>query len=218
VTYTAFDDSWSEGGTQPTSIVHTLQSTDLAYDSVGMCVEYNADTGACSTRVANPGATVAVNITDNDVNALTVTPASGTVSVNESTASVADTFTLALSSAPLGSVTVTFGINAVDIAVSPSAVTFTAVNYNAPVTVSVFAANNFIAQAKPYTVAITAAAAGVYADYTMSAATIVTATVADDDYLGILTSVSSQSIGEQESNGFSYTVVLRYAHYHASVG
>jgi autotransporter-associated beta strand protein len=118
VTVTAIDDSSAEG-VHTGSVSHVVTSPDTNYNGIS---------------VPN----VSVSITDNDVSSFVRTPAA--LSLNKNATS---TFTVVLSSQPTTDVVFALTSSSITNAtVSPSALTFTNLNWNIPQTVTVTGVNN----------------------------------------------------------------------------
>ena len=139
---------------------------------------------------------VVVSVTDDDRAGVEVSATS--LSVTEQGAS--GSYTVELLSAPDGTATVTATSDNPDVMVSPSTLTFTADNWDQPVTVTVTAGSD--PDAADETATIRHAVSGYDA-----AADPVVVSVTDDDRAGVEVSATSLSVTEQGASG-SYTVEL----------
>ncbi|MCW2950717.1 MAG: hypothetical protein JWN41_1730, partial [Thermoleophilia bacterium] len=152
VTATAVDDHTVEGGPTGTPEPHTIS----------MSVDPSSDAGYLGTTIPDADLTVA----DNDVAELTITPTTP-LTVKEATpATLADraTFDVKLTAQPSADVTVTFANPESQLTV-PTAVTFTAADWNTPQTVTVEAHDDSVAEAAPQTATITAAITSPESDF-----------------------------------------------------
>lgn len=114
VTVTAVDDSIAQG-THTATTTHTASSADVNYNGISV-------------------ASVVTTVTDNDTAGITV----GALSGNTNEQAATGTFTVVLTSQPTADVTI--GVTSDDTSegtVSPSSLTFTALNWNVPQTVTV---------------------------------------------------------------------------------
>jgi hypothetical protein len=164
VTVSAVDDAAVEG-THGGNITHTPASTDPVYGSV---------------RASLP-----VTITDNDLGLAVVQTGTGT-SVNEKPAPAAadqDTFSLALGSAPAQNVVVHLSPDT-QLSVSQLTVTFTPANWKVPKSITVVAANDFVAQpVNPYTRSIAISTTSSDTAYN-GLSTSLPVSILDDDVAG----------------------------------
>jgi CSLREA domain-containing protein len=115
VTVTATDDHRVEGA-HTGSIAHTVSSSDMNYNAMGL-------------------ATLIPAITDNDSFGISVTQSSGSTNVIEG--STADTYDVVLLSEPAANVTIHVADND-QVGVDPETLTFTAGNWNSPQTIAVY--------------------------------------------------------------------------------
>ena len=140
---------------------------------------------------------VTVTVTDDDTQALTLSAASATIGEASSS-----TYTVKLATQPTGTVTVALSSNDTTAAsVSPSSLTFTTSDWNTPQTVTVAGVNDNDATGESVTIS-NSASGGDYGSVSSS----FTATMTDDDAVGITQSATSGTIGE--ANTGTYTVVL----------
>ena len=149
--------------------------------------------------------TLPVTVTDDDTAAVVLSPASITVNEGDTTGV---TYTVKLSHAPAGAVTVTIGGHSgTDLSISGTALTvnqlsFTALNWSAAQTVTVKADNDDNAVSESLTLTHTPSGGG----YTTAADLPVTVT--DDDSAAIVLSESALTVTEGDDTGDSYTVKL----------
>ena len=183
LTFTA--DNWD----QPVTVTVTAGSDPDAADETAMIRHAVSGYDAA----ADP---VVVSVTDDDRAGVEVSATS--LSVTEQGAS--GSYTVELLSAPDGTATVTATSDNPDVMVSPSTLTFTADNWDQPVTVTVTAGSD--PDAADETATIRHAVSGYDA-----AADPVVVSVTDDDQAGVEVSATSLSVTEQGASG-SYTVEL----------
>ena len=149
--------------------------------------------------------TLPVTVTDDDTAAVVLSPASITVNEGDTTGV---TYTVKLSHAPAGAVTVTIGGHSgTDLSVSGTALTgkqlsFTALNWSAAQTVTVKADNDDNAVSESLTLTHTPSGGGY------STAADLPVTVTDDDSAAIVLSESALTVTEGDDTGVSYTVKL----------
>ena len=149
--------------------------------------------------------TLPVTVTDDDTAAVVLSPASITVNEGDTTGV---TYTVKLSHAPAGAVTVTIGGHSgTDLSVSGTALTgnqlsFTALNWSAAQTVTVKADNDDNAVSESLTLTHTPSGGGY------STAADLPVTVTDDDSAAIVLSESALTLTEGDDTGVSYTVKL----------
>ena len=142
-------------------------------DAGAVTVTLMADTADPATYALDRPSeiTATVIVTDDDTRGVTLSTASLTVAEGGT-----DTYTVVLSSAPTGPVTVTPSSDNTDVTLSPMTLTLTATNWNAAQTVMVTAAQD--GDLSDDHASITHAVAG--ADYASETAAAVTVTVTDD--------------------------------------
>ena len=149
--------------------------------------------------------TLPVTVADNDTAAVVLSPASITVEEENATGT---TYTVKLSHAPAGAVTVTItGHDSTALTISGTALTgnqltFTASNWSAAQTVTVKADNDDNAASESLKLTHTPSGGGY------SAAADLTVTVTDDDTAVIVLSESALTLTEGDDTGVSYTVKL----------
>ena len=149
--------------------------------------------------------TLPVTVTDNDSAAVVISPASITVEEGNDTGT---TYTVKLSHAPAGTVTVTItGHDSTALTISGTALrndtlTFTASNWDTAETVTVKADNDANATSESLTLTHTPSGGGY------STAADLPVTVTDDDSAAIVLSESALTLTEGGDTGDSYTVKL----------
>ncbi|MFH1378460.1 MAG: hypothetical protein ABIH86_06890 [Planctomycetota bacterium] len=132
-----------------------------------------------------------VSVVDDDVAGWLVSPLS--LSVSEGGA--AQTVSVCLISEPISDVVVSIGGGSGELTLSPSVLTFTSINWNSPVSVSVSAVNDMICEpTEVYTLTLTATSTAH--GYDSLSDTFVAATVIDNDPAGWLVSPLSLSVTE----------------------
>ncbi|MCW2829787.1 MAG: hypothetical protein JWP31_479 [Aeromicrobium sp.] len=164
VTVSAVQDAVDEASPQTSTILHTSASTDASYDA------------------SHPVPSVQVAVTDNDTSSVLVSTTS--VSVSEAGAT-STTYGVSLGSEPVGTVTVTPATVGGQVTVS-GPLTFDSTNYATVQNVTVTAVNDDDAEANPHTATITnAVASSTDAFYPSVTAASVTASIADNDVVGV---------------------------------
>lgn len=191
VTVTAVNDSTAEGAHQAT-VTHTTISADPSYNAITV-------------------SSVQAAISDNDVAGVILSESGGATAVTEGGA--ADTYTVVLTSRPLGDVTVTVDPDAQTDAGagagSPLQLTFTQDNWNAAQTVTLTATNDDIAEA-PQTSSIAHSVTSADSLYDGISAASVTATVTDNDTAGVVITQSGGTTAITEGGVTdTYTIVLQ---------
>lgn len=188
VTVSAVNDSIAEGS-ETATISHTASSTDGNYHGVSV-------------------SGVSVTITDNDTAGVTVTTSGGSTSVSES--GTTDTYTIQLSSQPTSTVTIALATSTADVLLSTTTIQFTESTWSTPVTVTVSAANDAIAEGTE-SVTISHTVAANDAAYNAISADSVTVSVTDNDTAGttITESSSTTEVNEAGATQDSYTIVLQ---------
>ena len=149
-----------------------------------------------------------VTVNDNDTAAVVLAPASITVGEGSATGI---SYTVKLSHAPSGSVTVTIGghtgtaLNITGTTLNASGqLTFTSANWNTAQTVTVKADQDGNAVSESHTLTHTPSGGG----YSTVTAAALAVTVADDDSTAIVLSETSLTVTEGDDVGDSYTVKL----------
>ncbi|HVP09621.1 MAG TPA: hypothetical protein VMV94_00345, partial [Phycisphaerae bacterium] len=141
----------------------------------------------------------------NDVAGVTITESDSSTDVTEG--GTTDTYTVVLTSQPIADVTV--GISADgNTTLSPTTLLFTSLNWSVPQTVSVTAADDFVAQG-PRSSTISHSAASADTSYSGIVIASVTASVTDNDVAGVTIIESDGSTDVTEGGATdTYTVVL----------
>ena len=184
VTVTAVDDASQEGSPHTGSITHTAVSTDTNYDGISI-------------------ASVTANIADNDTAGVTInTP----VAVTEGDNTVGDSYNVVLTSEPTADVTISFNGGG-QLNNSPDLV-FTALNWNTPQDVTVFAVDDSVAEGT-HVGTVTHTAASTDGNYNGIQIDDVTATITDNDFAGVTITESDGTTDVSEGGATdSYDVVL----------
>ncbi len=173
-------------------------------------IAYTIATGAATSSDANysgrDAADVSVTNVDDDTAGITVSPTSGLTTTE---AGGAASFTVVLNSKPTANVSIGISSsNTGEGTVSTSLLTFTAANWNAPQTVTVTGANDFVDDGNVSYSIVTAAAASADANYNGRNAADVSATNTDDDTAGITVSPTSGLVTTEAGGTASFSVVL----------
>jgi len=146
-------------------------------------------------------ANVAATISDNDTVGTSIVQAGGTAVTEDGTG---DTYTIALTSQPTGSVTLTPTPDA-QLTVTPPTLSFNAANWAAPQTVTVSAVNDTVTEGTHNGVITHAASGG---DYNGVSIMSVTATIADNDTATLSSVGVVQAEGNSGTNPMQFTVQL----------
>lgn len=150
-------------------------------------------------QVPIEGGTVTVNVTDDDVAGVTLTPTALTVLEGGS-----ENYSVVLSSKPSGDVTVDVSSDNADVTVSPESLTFTPATWEVLQTVEVTAAQDADGDADTATLAHSVRGYGDLAD-----GGVVAVTVSDDDTAGIRLPPTALTVREGETG--TYPVSLTTA-------
>lgn len=186
VTITATDDSVASG-THDCVISLLTSSSDYSYNSIAM--------------------TQNVTITDNDTAGVSVTASGGSTNITEGSST--DSYTLVLTSKPLGSdVTITATSDA-DCTVATSPLTFGGTSWNVPQTVTVTAVDDSLAEGS-HSCTITHTTSALEASgYNALSVSSIVATVTDDDSAGVtIVEAGGSTTVTTSGTTDSYTVVL----------
>lgn len=183
ITISAVDDLIADG-TQPCAITITR--------SGGTATEF--------ASAANP-ANVAVNVTDDDVSGVSITPTLVSVTEGGATAS----YSVVLQSEPTGDVSIAVSGDAQATA-TPASLLFTPADWNVAQTVTVTAVDDAVAEGA-HTATITHAASG--ADYDGIAVASVSVDIADNDAPGFLVTPVAGLVTTEAGGTASFTVVLQ---------
>ncbi|QXE85498.1 S8 family serine peptidase [Geomonas nitrogeniifigens] len=173
--------------------------------AVNDAVAQGAHTGTITHRASGGGydavviSSVTASITDNDIAGVVINPT--TVSVTEGGATA--TYTVALASQPLATVTITATPDS-QVTVDKAALTFTTSNWNVAQSVTVTAVNDAVAQGA-HTGTITHRASG--GGYDAVVISSVTASITDNDIAGVVITPTTVSVTEGGATA-TYTVAL----------
>ena len=190
LTFTA--DNWN---TSQTVTVTATQDADAVADEPVVLTHIVSGGGYEGVTAAQ----VEVTITEDDTAGVTISTAALEVQEGDE-----ETYTAVLTSQPTADVTVAIQVpEDTDIAVAPSALTFTAANWNTPQTVAVTAAHDDDAVADEPVVLTHTVSGG---DYEGLAAANVEVTITEDDIPSVTISATALTISE--GNEEIYTVAL----------
>ena len=160
----------------------------------------SADTGYNALAVAN----VVVNITDNDIAGITVSPT--TIAATEGGAT--GSFTVVLTSQPSADVSIALAPDA-QATISTGTLTFTSANWNVAQTVTVTAVDDGFVEGAHVATITTAAAVSADAAYNGINAADVTVNITDNDAVGVAAVQSGGTTNLSESGlADTFTVVL----------
>ena len=189
----------------PQTITLTIVNDKVDEDGETIIFTLSNPTGGAQLPSGATSLPVTTTIEDNDTRGVTVSPTSLTV-----TEGMMADYTVVLTSQPTaGSVTVTVGGVSGDVSVSPTSLTFTAMNWNTAQTVTVSAAEDDDAvNDEDVTLTHTVAATGTGTDYgSVTAADSVTVMITDDDK-SIFSVIGPETVGEGGETA-TYTVSLK---------
>jgi hypothetical protein len=187
VTITGADDAIADGNQQYTIVTAAAVSADPAYLGVN----------------AND---VSVTNIDNDSAGFIVTPTSGLTTTE---AGGQATFTVVLTSQPLAGVTI--GLSSSDTTegtVSPSSLTFTIANWNAPQTVTITGVDDAVADGNQLYTIVTAAATSADPSYAGLNPANVSVANTDNDTAGITVTPTSGLQTTEAAGKATFTIVL----------
>jgi hypothetical protein len=184
VTVTAVDDLVTEPSPHPGIVLHTMASADLDFNAVAV-------------------SDVTVDITDNDIPGVTVTPTA--LSVTEGGAG--SSFDVVLDSVPGADVTISFTEPG---QLDPMGnVTFTPANWNTPQTITVNAFQDFIMEgAHSTTITLDTSSAAPAYDTGMLTIADVAVDIADDDFAGVLLAPATGLTGAEGGPNVPYAMSL----------
>ncbi|MBA3542622.1 MAG: calcium-binding protein, partial [Deltaproteobacteria bacterium] len=187
ITVTGQDDNLADGNQVYSIITADATSTDAGYNNL-------------------PLADVELTNTDNDTAGITVTPIMNLVT-DEGGAQA--TFTIVLNSQPTADVTIALSSSdTTEGTISPTAVTFTTTDWNAPQTVTITGQNDDVADGnQPYTI-ITAAAASTDTGYATRNADDVSVTNNDNDSANIIVAPTTGLVTTEAGAQATFTIVL----------
>jgi hypothetical protein len=164
----------------------------------------HAVSGADYGSVTAPGVTV--TISDNDSAGISVTPSAGLVTTQAGSSA---TFTVMLATQPTADVGIALSSNApTEGSVSPSALSFTAANWNLAQTVTVTGVDDAVVDGDVAYHVITAAATSADANHAGVDATDVALSNRDDDGASLRIADVSLAEGDASSTTFVFTVAL----------
>jgi large repetitive protein len=188
VTITGVNDDIADGNQTYNVVTAAAVSTDAAYMGV------------------DPANVTGVVNTDNDSAGITVTPVLG---ISTTEAGGTATFTVVLNSMPSADVTIAISSSdTTEGTVSPAGLTFTAMNWNAPQTVTVTGVNDDIADGnQPYNI-VTAAAVSTDMQYAGIDAANVVLSNTDNDSAGITVTPTTGLVTTEGGGTATFTVVL----------
>ncbi len=197
----------------PASLTFTTSNWSVAQTGTVSAAEDDDAANDNATLSADPSGggygdladgTLPVTVTDDDVAGagLTLAPESLTIAEGES-----GTFTVALTAAPTGTVTVVISSNHDEVSVDPSSLTFTTSNWAAAQTGTVSAAedNDAVNDSATLTADPSGGGYGDLADGTLPV------TVTDDDAAGAGLTLAPESLTIAEGESGTFTVVLAAA-------
>lgn len=155
-------------------------------------VEAPHPASAITVAVASPDADfnafvvpdIAVNVTDNDIPGVTVTPVGGTNDVDE-TGPTTDTFDVVLDAQPTLDVVLTLATADGETTTSVPSLTFTSANWNLPQSVTVTAVDDVVAEPNPHTGLVTFSVASGDAGFAALTVPDQTVTITDNDTAGL---------------------------------
>jgi hypothetical protein len=182
VSVTAVDDVLVEGA-HTSTIQHSITSNDAGYAALTL-------------------SNVVVNITDNDLPNVVVTPAA--INLAEGGPGVA--YTIMLSDQPTDDVTITATPDGQS-TVSPASLTFTGANWNTPQSVTVTAVNDAVDEDDQHTSTILHSATSNDARFGGQPVDSVVATISDNDTAGVSVNPTSVEVTEGGATA-TYQVVL----------
>ncbi len=188
VTVTGQDDTLDDGNIAYHIVVttDTVATNDDLYDAV------------------NPS-DVNVTNTDNDTSSVTVTQSGGTTLLTEGGAT--DSYTLVLTAQPTDDVVVTITPNA-QVEISVPTVTFTNANWSTPQTVTVTAVDDADIETSPHSGVVSHTVASTDLNYNGAVVASVSASITDNDHVGVTVSVISGDTTEAGGTA-TFTVVLQ---------
>ena len=189
VTVTGVDDGLDNPGDQRQSII--------SHDVSGAGTDYEEETAA----------SVVVTVTDDDGAGVTIKESDGSTSVTEkSGGGRSDTYTVVLDSEPTTEVTITVESGDSGAAtVSPATLTFTTTNWNTAQTVTVTGVDDQVDQSSDRSVTISHRATSSDTTYDQINIANVTATVMDNDMVGVTITESDGFTSVTEASGEGHT-------------
>ena len=202
-------------GTAPTSatfaagmatVMLSMPTLDDEVDEAdgAVTVTLVADTGDPAAYALGNQSVAVVTVTDDDMRGLTISPMTLTVIEGMS-----NTYTVALTSAPTGAVTITPSSNNADVTVSPETLAFTAADWSTAQTVRAAAAQDADTDDARATVAHGAAGAD-YGANSVSASLTVTVEDDDADTTGSLPTDTGGGIVLMETHRFATNLIITW--------
>ncbi len=189
VTVTGVDDDLADGPQSYTIVTAPAASTDAGY-------------------FGRDAADVAVTNTDNDTAGFTVTPA--TVPLQTTEAGGTATFTLRLNAQPTANVTIAVASDAADEGTaSPASLVFTAVNWDAPQTVTVTGVDDAIADGNQQYTVVLSPAVSTDTNYSGLDPADVALTNLDNDSAGIVVTAAANLQTTEGGGTVQFTIVLQ---------
>jgi hypothetical protein len=175
------------------SLALTPSSSDTRFDSAGVCID-----AACSSAVANAGASIAITVADTTVPAVVVGAVSPS-SISEASATPA-TYSVALGSIPKSDVLVSVITTSTGVSLPTNSLTFTRATWNVPQTVSVQPIDDFIVQGSR-AAAVGHSISSTDAAYVALSPAAASVTITDNDVAGFAVSSWSPAIINQGGSG-----------------
>lgn len=188
-----------------TSTTIALVIVDDQIDESDETIEITLSAPTFATIGSNT--TTSYTITDNDIAGVTLTESGGSTAVAEGGAT--DSFTIVLDTQPESTVSISFTTSSLGVSLSTSTIAFTSANWDTPVTVTVTAYDDQVAEST-HTATITRGLSTSAYGYSVMSDQDTSVTVTDNDTAGVTVSTSSLSLSEGGASS-TYTVVLQSA-------
>jgi len=185
ITVSAVDDSVAEGN-------HIGIITNIA-------------TGGYGDYIGKNLGTVEVTITDNDSAGVSIVESSGSTVSGEGT--TADTYTIVLTSEPVGEVTVSINADS-QLSVDKSSVVFTLTNWNVPQTISVTAIDDDIDEINTHNGMITHSVSSSDTEYNGLGVNNVIGVITDNDTAGVSINIGDGVAVTEGNPGDTYSIIL----------
>jgi hypothetical protein len=190
----------------PQTVTAAGADDEVMDGSVGYTILTSAAASTDPDYAGMDASDVAVTNIDNDTAGITVTPTTGLITTELGGSA---TFTVVLDTEPVANVTI--GLTSSDVGegtVSPGTLTFTTANWDAPQTVSVTGADDFMADGDVAYTILTSAATSGDANYAGMDAADVAVTNIDNDTAGITVTPTTGLITTELGGSATFTVVL----------
>jgi len=188
VTVTGVDDRLADGDQPFTIVLSPAVSSDAGYSGV------------------DPDDVMGLNL-DNDTAGFVVTPTSG---LQTTEAGGTATYTVVLLSQPSADVTIAVASNdATEGTATPTSLTFTSVNWNAPQTVTVHGVDDFVADGNQVYTIVNSPAVSTDTGYSGRDPDDVTVTNVDNDSAGFVVSPTTGLVTTEGGGTAQFTVVLQ---------